>query len=123
MSQLAALLAPDAREDKLPRWAREKLDRLRDSAQIAAREVEYADRRAEEARLATRPEESDAVLVAASDEVPIGLGKEPRVRFRPNAPDSRYIDVWLEHDVIWVRGPWELAIHPYSGNVAKLTSR
>ncbi|MCG8926612.1 hypothetical protein [Lentzea sp. CC55] len=122
MSQLDSALEPDPREAGLPRWVQNKLERLRDSARIAAREVEYADRRAEEARLATLPAESDAILTAASDEVPIGLGKEPRVKFRPNAPDGKYIEVWLEHDVVWVRGPWGLVIHPYSGNVAKLTS-
>ncbi|MCX2949901.1 hypothetical protein [Lentzea sp. NEAU-D7] len=120
---IAELVTRDPREDRLPRWVQVKLERLRDSARIAAREVEYADRRAAEARLDTRPEESDAILVAASDEIPIGLGKEPRIRFRANAEDGLYVEVWLENDVVWVRGPWGLVVHPYSGNVIKLTSQ
>ncbi|ONI83463.1 hypothetical protein ALI22I_33720 [Saccharothrix sp. ALI-22-I] len=120
-ARLAELIEADSREEKLPRWARDRMERLRRAVRNAAFDVLAADQRADEARLTTRPEESDAVLNPYAD-VPIGLGKGQRVRFRPNAPDGGHIDVWVEFDEVRVMAPWHLAILPQSSNVAKIVS-
>lgn len=76
----------DPREEKLPRWAQQELDRLR-------RKVADAERLAEEARLATKPEESDAILYPY-DEVPVGLGRA-LVRFLLGG--DAYVDARVVH--------------------------
>jgi hypothetical protein len=119
VTYLDELMKADEREERLPRWVRDRMESLRRAVRNAALDVMAADQRAEEARLATRPEESEAVLNPYTD-VPIGLGKDPRVRFRPNAPDGGHIDVWIEHDVVRVMGPWQINVQPQSGNVIRV---
>src|ERR1041384_1213990 len=71
-------LTPDPRESKLPAWAQDLLQRER-QARKAAQAL------AESAALATKPDESGAVL-DRYDEIPIGLGADPRVAFRVPFP-------------------------------------
>ncbi|WP_367135863.1 hypothetical protein [Saccharothrix sp. HUAS TT1] len=119
--KLAELIKADPREEKLPRWARNKMEGLRRAVSLAALDVVAADQRADEARLATRPEDSDAVLDPYA-EIPIGLGTGRRVRFRPNAPDDGYIDVWVEHGEVQVMAHRRMAVLPQSSNVARIVS-
>lgn len=65
--------AADPREDKLAVWAQDRLNRLR-------RIATEAQEAARDARLATKPEESHAVL-DVHGEIPVGLGKDPEVTF------------------------------------------
>lgn len=71
----------DPREAKLPAWARELIERER-------RARENAQRLAERAALATKPSESTALL-DRFDDVPIGLGVDPRIAFRVPFPGFR----------------------------------
>lgn len=77
LTQLDRYLPEDAeREAKLPRWAVEQL-------QAARRITREAIARAEQARLATHPAESSAVLEGrAINDTEIGLGDDPKVRFK-----------------------------------------
>ena len=114
-------LKKDPREDKLPAWAKEKL-----------REARYAARtqheRAETARLATNPHESDVVM-APFDDTPIGLGTHNPIRFYPNKAsgnDWEHIDVrvvhtdWGDHYVEVMAGRHSLTVSPVAANVVRL---
>lgn len=89
-------MTPDPREDKLPRWAAETLTRLR-------RRVSDEQRRADAARLAGGPEDTDTVI-EPYDEIPVRLPKGQRVRFYVGPQIARegvdrhrdYIDVRVE---------------------------
>ena len=61
------------RETRLPKWAQEELATLR-------RRVEVAERLAEDARLATDPAGSTALLTRGIDD-PIGLGAHANIDF------------------------------------------
>lgn len=69
----AAAFDVDPREERLPKWAREQIARLR---RIAVEEKGRAD----EARLATKAKDSDTII-KPYDDIPIGLGRGPLVRF------------------------------------------
>ena len=73
MKPLSKIPPPDPREQTLPKWAQQQLDDLRTAAT-------EAQRRAEEARLATRPDDTDTVL-DRYDATPIGLPKGSLVYF------------------------------------------
>lgn len=95
---------PDPREARLPAWARELLAAYR-------REAERAVRANEEARLATAPEESDAVLAPYS-EPPIGLGRNALVRFllSPEEEDpTDYVDVRVVRERRYRHAPGDAA--------------
>jgi hypothetical protein len=87
-----AAIAPDEREAKLPQWAQHKLATLR-------RAVAEADSRAEQARMATNPAESD-MLIAPFDDIPVGLGRDVEVRavLDPQRPRDRYVDLRVRRD-------------------------
>jgi hypothetical protein len=106
----------DAREARLPVWARVELDRLRRVAEDARRERD-------EARLLTAPERSSALLDPWAD-IPVGLGEKARVRFVLGADDGRqWLDVHVVHDYVTGRSAVEvmggdtLTVRPQSGNV------
>lgn len=108
-----APLATDEREAKLPVWAQELVKDLRRIATNATRERD-------EARLATNPYSSDAILQPYA-EVPIGLGAEPNVRFKLALKE--YVDVRLMDSpmrVLYVAGSDQIAIRPRSGNTATI---
>lgn len=106
----------DPRFERLPKWARDRITRLE-------REVEDARREREEARLATDPAKSSALLDAWAD-VPIGLGKDARVRFVLGPDDGRqWADVHVLRDyttdglAIEIMGGDGLTVRPQSSNV------
>jgi hypothetical protein len=87
-------IAPDPREEKLPAWARDLLARERRARQAAEAQTFRAT-------LATKPTESGALL-DRFDDLPIGLGPDPRIAFRVPFPgyadDMSFIEVRLLHD-------------------------
>ena len=75
----------DSREANLPVWAQEVLNNARVRTQ-------HAEDAAQEALLATEPDESTALLNMHAD-IPIGLGKAPKVGFVfSRAADGRPLD-------------------------------
>lgn len=103
-------MVADPREAGLPKWAQAKLAEAR-------RRVEMAERVARDARLATRPEESDAVLDQYGD-VPVGLGKAPEVTFRLAGKETVTVRQRRgEPGVLEVSGSSSLAIRPQVSNV------
>jgi hypothetical protein len=106
----------DERESRLPRWAQETIRNLR-------RERDDARKRAEEARLATRPADSDALL-DYYDDIPIGLGRRP-VYFQ--LPRGQLIYCRVEHGKLVVHGAapgsGHLSVEPQSSNVINLVVR
>ncbi|MEV0267700.1 hypothetical protein AB0H43_02905 [Hamadaea sp. NPDC050747] len=105
----------DPREGKLPKWAQDLLADLR-------RKVEDAETRAEEARYATDPEGSDAVLYPHAD-VPVGLGDHAQVRFKLGPRKHDYADLRVERGALLVSGGQYLSIEPASGNLARVRTR
>ena len=115
----------DPREQRLPVWAQGLIEELR-------RKAIYAQKLADEARLATDPAISLVQLVTDYDAVPIGLGSRP-VTFRPSVDaawydalivqptrfHSRGLRVPPHRDGIEVRGVSSdaLRISPSSSNV------
>lgn len=101
----------------MPVWAQRQLDQLR-------RDLNDAEARAEEARLATSPEQSDTVVQPYGIRGPIGLGIGPRIRFTPQPIDPRIPDwrAWIDARVT-DKGEVEfmaasmVQIRPHSGNV------
>lgn len=81
----------DPREANLPVWARAYISTLR-------RGLEDAEIARNEARLATSPATSDTIL-DAYDDIPIGLGRGPIVRFRLG--DERRME-WADVSVIHI---------------------
>lgn len=99
----------DPREQLLPRWAQEALTRLR-------RRVEDAERRAHEARLATRPDETNT-LIHLYDAVPIGLPEGETVYFRTGAPEAdEYVAVYVSGNVVEISGFKPISVEPGSSN-------
>lgn len=116
------LLRVRDREDKLPKWAQQYLDRLR---MALAQQVELA----EGARLDTDPDGSDAIIDFYHD-TPIGLGQDPRVRFKTPRDEvlrywGDYIDVSLTHDKkgVVVQGGDSLSVQPVASNVVEVKLR
>lgn len=114
------LLDADPREAKLPAWARSMIDSLR-------REYEAERRRADEARLATDPAGSSAILAPHDERSPVGLGHDAMVRFKLNGEVARlapsgaqlpYVDCYREKSGgLYVRGSDTLALRPRADNV------
>lgn len=102
----------DDREARLPRWAQDTLSALR-------RRLADAERLAEEARLATDPDESSAII-HPYDEVPIGLGNAV-VRFKLD--DGEYVEVQVRDGHVTVMGSSATLIMPYSSNHFAIKTR
>lgn len=103
--QLQGLLAE--RVEKLPAWARDYIRGLE-------RDVERAHRERDEARLLTAPDLSPAVLYPYSD-IPVGLGVNPRVRFKVGPAESRgseFIDAWSNKGSVFLMGSTQLVLLP-----------
>jgi hypothetical protein len=109
----------DAREERLPKWARQELTRLRNANASVERRVAEADQRAEQARLSTNPDES-LVLLEDWKAGDIGLGDEARVRFYMD--DSR--EERRGGDYVMVRrlGKGELEIHGSRSLIVRLNA-
>lgn len=109
------------REARLPQYVRAELESLR------RRAIEL-ERIAEEARLATSPDESDTILPRFSvlKEHPIGLGRGTRVRFLPFGPGPdelrRFVDVRVMEDweYVEVMGGMPLTIEAQAANVLRV---
>jgi hypothetical protein len=88
----AVVLIEDPREVNLPKWVQARLELLR----MRLREAATA---ADEARLATDPDDSDTLLLRYTDG-PIGLGRTPRIRFylEGSSRSREFIDVRLRSD-------------------------
>lgn len=101
----------DEREAKLPVWAQNQLITMR-------RRVRNAEVTAAAARLATAPDESDAVLDPYGEN--IGLGKDPKVQFRLNGLDHEWIGVKLVHvrgrDLLEIQACRSVLVNHNSGN-------
>lgn len=101
----------DPREDKLPRWAQDLLAKLR-------RERDDAEQRADEARYATDPDGSSAVLHPWAD-IPVGLGADARVRFKLGP--SFYVDARVNRDrELELRACGPLVLIPQVSNVVRI---
>lgn len=113
-------IEPDPREEKLPRWARELLGNMR-------LRVEHAERDAQQALLATRPDETDTVVYRYGDE-PIGLTPGATVQFQLGPNERKhsynYIQCRVETDTtgtyLHVIGGGALSFRPKSSNHAHI---
>lgn len=103
----------DPREDKLPVWAQDRMNRLR----RLALEAQAA---AGDARLATDPEGSHAVMDRWG-EVPVGLGKDPEVTFRLEGGESVTIRR-LRQDprLLEIHGDGALVFRPWATNSVRV---
>lgn len=101
-------VAVDPREAKLPRWAQQEMARLRRVAETCERWIAEADKRAEDARLNTRPDDCDTVLDRGFAS-PVGLGDGVRVVFKLR-------------DRTW-RNEITVRVHPVSGRLEVSGSR
>lgn len=103
---------PDPREAKLPRWARDLLSNMR-------LRVERAERTAEAARLATKPDETDTVLYRYGDEE-VGLAPGSTVQFRIGSNRRDYVGCRIHRDSRGARldliGGDSIRITPHSSN-------
>jgi hypothetical protein len=109
-------MKPDSREGNLPKWAQQMFGNLR-------RRTMEAEKQRDDARLATDPDGSDAVLDVHAD-VPIGLGKNRRVTFVFRSYESGgpldWIEVYRNRDnpnQVEVSGSRTLTIRPHVTNV------
>lgn len=111
----------DAREEKLPAWARRLIDTLRADAQYERARAAVAVEDAKRVRQGTNPDQSSAVL-HPYDEVAVGLGPDARVRFKLGRHD--WIDVRVNDGgtSIDVTGGRTLIIRPQCGNVVTIAS-
>lgn len=92
----------------------------------ARRRVKEAEKSAQEARLATGPNESD-MIVDRYDEIPVGLGRRPTVRVvldrRPGGEVVRWIDIRLTESKksVEILGSSTLRVTPQVTNVIAVT--
>ncbi len=122
------MTATDPREERLPKWAREELGRLR----MRLREAQASR---DEARLERGPvDATDTLIDPYATEGPITLPKGERIRFvlgppLPGRVDRNYLDVSVREQTYrdgstdrWVEvmGGDTLAAYPSSSNVLKL---
>lgn len=103
------MIAPDPREERLPKWAQADMRALR-------RMVEHAERVAEEARLATKPDETHVVINPYQDT--IGLPERESVRFFIEAP-HRWIDVQWRGEYVEIMGSSALTLTGQASNVMR----
>lgn len=113
----------DPREAKMPLWAQ---NMMRD----ARRRTADAERKAEDLRQETRPDDSNTIIRNSYGKE-IGLGNGPRVVFKiPVPPGERWVD---HHDYVEVRldehgrlvlhGGSQLILVPHVTNVAYVELR
>ena len=102
-------MVPDHREPKLPHWVQDTINDLR-------RRVEVAEARAEETRLATKPDESDTLVVRYGGGGDIGLGRGPTVRFNLDEGWSQYLSARVEDGRLIIHGGDQITVRPQSGN-------
>lgn len=112
-------MKPDSREGSLPKWAQQMLGDLR-------RRTMNAEKDRDDARLATRPDESDAIM-DPYDAIPIGLGSKPKVTFVLSRDDKgeplSTVDVRLSRDypnALELLGSSSLNIRPQVTNVIQV---
>jgi hypothetical protein len=112
-------MKPDPREAKLPLWAKTMLGDLR-------RRTMNAEKDRDDARLATKPDESDAIM-DPYDAIPIGLGSKPKVTFILRRDDAgepvSTVDVRLSRDYpnsLELLGSSSLNIRPQVTNVIQV---
>jgi hypothetical protein len=111
-----SLMEQDPREGKLPQWAQRKLADSR-------RAVQFATEQAQEARLATKPSETDTVVDRYAD-IPIGLPKGCRVRYRTGPHDlSDYFEIRADGNGVEVHAGGPMVILPQVTNVLRLELR
>lgn len=106
--------APDPRESKLPAWAQKQLAHLR-------LELTDALKAAEEARLATSPDESNAVI----DRFPvgsIGLGNAT-VTFKLGDKWHESVAVRVQGAALIVNGAGTISVQPSASNAVQITMR
>ncbi len=111
------IIEVDEREQRLPKWAQEKLTDAR-------RRVRDANELAQAARLATKPDETDTLIDPWGDS--IGLPKGERVRFLLADDDNlrEWVDVRVKDGVLELMGGGSLVLRPQVTNVVhiKVTS-
>lgn len=106
----------DPREEKLPRWAQDTLKSLR-------RQVEVQKMRADDARKAGGPDDTDTI-VDPYDATPIRLRKGEQVRFLVGPEEYQWIDCSVQKRgngmVVRALSGDSLIIYPSTSNVAYL---
>lgn len=112
-------LDADPREERLPVWAQTLIRGLRATAAQERAAADVAREDALNARRATDPDGSTAIL-CPYDDVPVGLGFDARVRFRPIDKPRAWVDVRV-HPItgrveVSSGGP-NLAVYPAAANV------
>lgn len=115
---------PDPREQRLPVWAQTLIRSLRETAAAERAAADVAREEALNVRRATDPDGSTAIL-HPYDDVPVGLGLDARVRFRPIDKPRAWIDV-RTHPIsgrieVSSGGP-ELVVRPHAANVLTIES-
>ncbi|MDG4825994.1 hypothetical protein O7635_29445 [Asanoa sp. WMMD1127] len=122
-------IEPDPREERLPKWARDRMAYYRRLATTAEARVNAAKAYAEGARDGTKPGETDTVL-DPYDPHPIGLKPGTRVRFKvdlglpPKMADRiGYVDITARggHVELMAGGP--MTLHPQVSNVLHVKLR
>lgn len=101
--------------DRLPKYARDEIEELR-------RLTAEAVNRAQEARLATSPSESDTTLDPYA-EIPIGLGVGPTIRFTLGNVNYLNCEVRRRRDgrpYLYVRGSDEVHLAPEASNAIRV---
>lgn len=107
----------DAEFAKLPKWAQRRVENL-------IRRTRDAEKRAEEARLATEPHLSDTLLFPYAD-IPIGLGKGETVRFITATGEvdrhNKHVDIRVdEWGRVVIHGTRTIHIIPQASNAARI---
>jgi hypothetical protein len=110
------LFEPDPREGRLPAWAQRKLDSARHLVRVAQEQAEAA-------RLATKPDETDTIVDRYAD-IPIGLPKGCRVRYRTGPHDlSDYFEIRADGNGVEVHAGGPMIVIPQVTNVLRLEAR
>lgn len=108
----------DLREERLPRWAQDTLKSLR-------RQVEDQKMRADDARMAGGPEDTDTIL-DPYDDTPVRLKKGEHVRFLLGPDDYQWIECSVQKfgrfNIVRVISGDSLLVYPSSSNAAHLRS-
>lgn len=108
------MLAPDPREEKLPRWAQAALSALRNENNLL-----------QDALKEKSPHESDTFIAETLLMKEIGLGDSPRIRFK--LTETAQFDVVIDRHhspggpFLSVSSRWEtIGIVPQSSNVVRI---
>lgn len=112
------LMAADPREERLPKWAQ---DKLRDLRRHAGEQEEVARR----AVFGTDPAKSTALLNPLAGHGGIGLGENCVVRFRQGVKPGQspaWVDVEVRFGAVWVRADRALSVEPVAANSLRVRS-